>query len=52
MQPSKNFQTVADHVDDDLIERGTIYPPLRAIKECSIQIATKITQYAYSKGIT
>uniref|UniRef100_A0A6M2DDI8 Malic enzyme n=1 Tax=Xenopsylla cheopis TaxID=163159 RepID=A0A6M2DDI8_XENCH len=44
-------QTVADHVDEDLIERGTIYPPLKSIKECSIQIATKITQYAYSKGL-
>jgi malate dehydrogenase (oxaloacetate-decarboxylating)(NADP+) len=43
-------QTLADHVTDEDIKKGSLYPPLRMIRECSVQIATRIAQYAYEKG--
>jgi len=43
-------QTLADHVTDEHIKRGSLYPPLRMIRECSVKIATRIAQYAYEKG--
>jgi len=43
-------QTLADHVTDEDIKRGSLYPPLRMIRECSVKIATRIAQYAYEKG--
>lgn len=43
-------QTVADNVSDDNIEKGSLYPPLNVIRECSIQIASRIAKYAYEKG--
>ncbi|XP_046672810.1 LOW QUALITY PROTEIN: NADP-dependent malic enzyme-like [Homalodisca vitripennis] len=44
-------QTVADYVKEEDIERGSLYPPLNKIRECSAQIATRISIYAYEKGI-
>ncbi|PNF21946.1 NADP-dependent malic enzyme [Cryptotermes secundus] len=43
-------QTLADHVDEGDIKKGSLYPPLRMIRECSVKIATRIAQYAYEKG--
>lgn len=43
-------QTVADHVKDEDLKRGSLYPPLNSIRECSIDIAVKIANYAYAKG--
>lgn len=43
-------QVLAKMVSDDDIERGSLYPPLSKIREASIQIAMRITQYAYDKG--
>uniref|UniRef100_A0A1B6DG24 Malic enzyme n=2 Tax=Clastoptera arizonana TaxID=38151 RepID=A0A1B6DG24_9HEMI len=43
-------QTVADFVTDEDIKRGSLYPPLNMIRECSIQIAVKIAQHAYDNG--
>lgn len=43
-------QTVADHVKNEDLERGSLYPPLNSIRECSIDIAAKIAEYAYAKG--
>jgi len=43
-------QTLADHVTDEDIKKGSLYPPLRMIRECSVKIATRIAQYAYEKG--
>lgn len=45
-------QTIADSVKDEDIQKGSLYPPLNIIKECSIQIALKICQYAYEQGIS
>jgi len=44
-------QTVADNVTEDDLKTGSLYPPLQKIKECSVQIATKLLQYAYDKGV-
>jgi hypothetical protein len=44
------LQTLADHVDEGDIKKGSLYPPLRMIRECSVKIATRIAQYAYEKG--
>jgi hypothetical protein len=41
---------VADFVKDEDLERGSIYPPLSKIKECSIVIAERVAKYAYEKG--
>lgn len=43
-------QAVADHVKDEDLQKGSLYPPLSTIRECSIDIAVKIADYAYAKG--
>lgn len=43
-------QTIADNVKSDDLEKGSLYPPLKDIRECSIQIASRIAKYAYEKG--
>lgn len=45
-------QTVADNVTEEVITSGSVYPLLSDIKEVSMQIATRICQYAYDKGNT
>jgi malate dehydrogenase (oxaloacetate-decarboxylating)(NADP+) len=44
-------ETIAKHVTDEDIEKGSLYPPLSVIRECSIDIAIGITKYAYAKGL-
>ncbi|KAG5673276.1 hypothetical protein PVAND_003336 [Polypedilum vanderplanki] len=44
-------ETIAKHVSDEDIQRGSLYPPLSVIKECSFDIAIGITKYAYAKGL-
>lgn len=43
-------QAVADHVKDEDLEVGSLYPPLSTIRECSIDIAVRIANYAYAKS--
>jgi malate dehydrogenase (oxaloacetate-decarboxylating)(NADP+) len=43
-------ETIAKHVTDDDIQRGSLYPPLSLIRECSFDIAIGISKYAYAKG--
>lgn len=43
-------QAIADSVLDEDIAAGSLYPPLSVIKECSLQIAVKICDYAYEQG--
>lgn len=44
-------EIIAKHVTDEDIQRGSLYPPLGVIKECSFDIAIGIIKYAYSKGL-
>lgn len=37
-------------VQDEDLERGSLYPPLDSIREVSLRIAVGITKYAYCKG--
>lgn len=43
-------ETIADNVTPEDIEGGSLYPPLKVIKECSVQIAMRICEYAYEQG--
>ena len=43
-------EIIAKHVSDEDIEKGSLYPPLSLIRECSFEIAIDITKYAYAKG--
>lgn len=41
--------TLAEIVTDGDLERGTLYPPLKDIQKCSINIGTKLMDYAYAE---
>lgn len=43
-------QSVADHVSDDDIAKGSLYPPLGSVQQVSFDIAVGLTKYAYAKG--
>lgn len=42
-------ECVAQNVTDEDLKKGSLYPPLSVIKECSMQIASKILDYAYKE---
>lgn len=42
-------ETIAENVSDEDLNRGSLYPPLSLIRDCSIQIAIKILNYAYDE---
>jgi len=43
-------ETVAEHVNEQDLSLGRIYPPLSEIREVSIKIAVKILEYAYKES--
>ena len=45
-------QALADLVSERDLDRGSLYPPLAAIQNCSTKIAVRIADYAYKTGIT
>lgn len=47
----KSFQTLAKLVIDEDLEKGSLYPPLDTIQNCSIKIAAAIVDYCYDKGL-
>ncbi|XP_058443206.1 NADP-dependent malic enzyme isoform X2 [Malaya genurostris] len=44
-------QRLADIVTKEDLERGSLYPPLEMIQDCSIKIAVRIMEYAYANGL-
>lgn len=42
-------ETVAKFVTEEDLAKGSIYPPLSTIKECSISIAIEVLEYAYKE---
>lgn len=44
-------QAVADHVSQEDLDKGSLYPPLSSIRDCSLEIAVGVTKYAYEKGL-
>ncbi|XP_063703948.1 NADP-dependent malic enzyme isoform X2 [Culicoides brevitarsis] len=44
-------QTLAKLVTCEDLEKGSLYPPLNTIQNCSIKIATAIVDYCYEKGL-
>lgn len=43
-------ERLASLCTDQDLAKGSLYPPLRKITECSIEIAASIMEYAYAKG--
>uniref|UniRef100_A0A671QB13 Malic enzyme n=1 Tax=Sinocyclocheilus anshuiensis TaxID=1608454 RepID=A0A671QB13_9TELE len=44
-------KTLADQLTDEELSQGRLYPPLSNIREVSLQMAIKVVQYVYSKGM-
>lgn len=44
-------QTLASLVSKDDLEKGSLYPPLNSIMQCSMCIAESIVTYAYKNGL-
>ncbi|KXJ81679.1 hypothetical protein RP20_CCG018289 [Aedes albopictus] len=47
----KAAKIVARKVSDEELAKGLLFPPLSSIKQCSIDIAVGVLEYAYEKGI-
>lgn len=43
-------EKLAKMVSSADLDIGSLYPPLNTIRDCSIQIAIEIMNYAYEKG--
>ncbi|XP_059219946.1 NADP-dependent malic enzyme isoform X1 [Stomoxys calcitrans] len=44
-------ERLADLCEPEDLERGSLYPPLKRITECSVEIAAYIMEYAYKNGL-
>ncbi|XP_026993760.2 NAD-dependent malic enzyme, mitochondrial isoform X1 [Tachysurus fulvidraco] len=44
-------KTLADQLTDEELSQGRLYPPLSSIREVSVQMAVKVVEYLYSKGM-
>ena len=45
------LQALSDLVTEADIAKGSLYPPLESIQNCSIEIAEKVINYAYKTGL-
>ncbi|XP_066251747.1 NADP-dependent malic enzyme isoform X1 [Euwallacea similis] len=43
-------KALSEMVNEQDLEKGSIYPSLSRVTECSVRIATKLVEYAYKKG--
>uniref|UniRef100_A0A1A8FKZ9 Malic enzyme n=1 Tax=Nothobranchius korthausae TaxID=1143690 RepID=A0A1A8FKZ9_9TELE len=44
-------KSLAEQLTNDELKEGRLYPPLSNIREVSLQIAVKVMQYVYAKGM-
>uniref|UniRef100_A0A3B4VJI8 Malic enzyme n=1 Tax=Seriola dumerili TaxID=41447 RepID=A0A3B4VJI8_SERDU len=44
-------KTLAEQLADKELEEGRLYPPLSNIREVSVQMAVKVVEYVYAKGM-
>ncbi|EDS32801.1 NADP-dependent malic enzyme [Culex quinquefasciatus] len=44
-------KVVGEMTTDEDLDRGSLYPPLRRIPECSLEIAIRVIECAYQRGI-
>ncbi|XP_054591441.1 NAD-dependent malic enzyme, mitochondrial isoform X2 [Nothobranchius furzeri] len=44
-------KSLAEQLTDNELKEGRLYPPLSNIREVSLQIAVKVMQYVYAKGM-
>uniref|UniRef100_A0A8C1WCZ5 Malic enzyme n=1 Tax=Cyprinus carpio TaxID=7962 RepID=A0A8C1WCZ5_CYPCA len=45
------LETLVDQLTDEELSQGRLYPPLSNIREVSLQMAIKVVEYVYSKGM-
>ncbi|OQS05605.1 NADP-dependent malic enzyme [Thraustotheca clavata] len=43
-------RTLADHVTDDDLKTGSVYPPLSKIRDVSLKIAAAVAEYGFEQG--
>jgi malate dehydrogenase (oxaloacetate-decarboxylating)(NADP+) len=44
-------KALAELVTEDDLKKGSLYPPLEMIQQCSIEIAEKVMEYAYEMNL-
>ncbi|KAF7687775.1 NAD-dependent malic enzyme, mitochondrial isoform X1 [Silurus meridionalis] len=44
-------KTLVEQLTDEELSQGRLYPPLSNIREVSVQMAVKVVEYLYSKGM-
>lgn len=46
-----SLQALAEIVNQEDLDKGSLYPPLKDIKNCSVKIAKKVVEYAYETSM-